>query len=93
MSPSEHFLDLEQLCLPATSHSAMTIHPDRIAHQVPVSLLIQLFEPASASAASALPPTAAANEAKNSPASFFAVESIRRPPSCASLPPIYASTS
>jgi hypothetical protein len=35
-------------------------------------------------------PTASPNDAKNSPSSFFAVESIRRTPSCASLPPIWA---
>jgi len=38
-------------------------------------------------------PTTSPNDAKNSLASFFAVESIRRPPSYASLPPIWASTS
>ena len=37
--------------------------------------------------------TTAPNFVKNSPASFFAVESINRPPSCANLPPICESTS
>ena len=36
--------------------------------------------------------SAAAKFWKNSPASFLAVESISRPPSCASFPPICAST-
>src|SRR6266581_4128879 len=63
-------------------------------YAAPVSLLNQPFGAAAASAgASASPPTTAPNEAKNSPASFFAVESIKRWPSCASLPPICASTS
>jgi hypothetical protein len=38
-------------------------------------------------------PTISPNDSKNCPASFFAVESISRLPSCASLPPICASTS
>ena len=63
-------------------------------YAAPVSLPIQLFLPTSASTgASASPPTTAPNAAKNSPANFFAVESIKRWPSCASLPPICASTS